>query len=332
MWRRLTRHWFLVSIALSLLAGYFATEPIRPVRESALFRDTVVFVVMTLMGLVLSPKALRRSITRPGQSLLAIAINIAVVPLLALPFVFVLSASNYGGLIIATLVPCTLASASVWTRRAGGDDSIAIFTTVVTNLACVVVVPLGMYWLLSGRSVDISAADQVTKLATIVVAPLLLAQVLRRLGADVWADTYKLRLSLVAQLGILVMVALGAAAGTDTLANQSGQQTMQWTGVAVRFTMILFASSFVHLVALAIGIWTSRFIGGDQSEQIAVGLSGSQKTLMVGLQISIDAGVSVLPMIVYHVTQLLLDTLIADRWRSTHQKLPLPETGDPSDR
>ena len=54
-----------------------------------------------------------------------------------------------GGLIVASVVPCTLASAAVWTRKAGGEDSIAMMTTVVTNVGCIAIVPLGIQMVLA---------------------------------------------------------------------------------------------------------------------------------------------------------------------------------------
>jgi sodium/bile acid cotransporter 7 len=50
-----------------------------------------------------------------------------------------------------------------------------------------------------------------------------------------------------------------------------------------------------------------------------VAFAGSQKTLMVGLQVSMELGVSILPMVAYHVSQLIVDTLIADRWRAGNE-------------
>ena len=35
---------------------------------------------------------------------------------------------------------------------------------------------------------------------------------------------------------------------------------------------------------------------------------------MVGLLLAIDLGVSILPMVTFHLGQLFVDTLIADRW------------------
>ena len=68
-----------------------------------------------------------------------------------------------------------------------------------------------------------------------------------------------------------------------------------------------------------LGIW---ILGGGadwrlpRADQIGVAFAGSQKTLMVGLAIAIEfGGLAVLPMVAYHVEQLLIDTVLADRLR-----------------
>jgi len=77
---------------------------------------------------------------------------------------------------------------------------------------------------------------------------------------------------------------------------------------------LLLVVSAAHLAVLWAGVLAARWAGRGRDAQIAVGIAGSQKTLMVGLQTAIDCGVSVIPMIVYHVAQLVWDTLIAQRW------------------
>ena len=321
MRERLSRHWFFLAIAVCLVTGHFGADWVRPVRENLLFRDGVVFVVMMLMGLTLHPAAIQNSFRRPLPSLLAILINMVWVPVLAIPLRPLLPDAYYGGLVVAALVPCTLASASVWTRKAGGDDSIAILTTVVTNLACIVVMPLGMSLMLERIGVEISAVAQMKKLALVVVLPIFLAQLARVVGAAAWADRHRIRLSSIAQIGILVMVTLGAAAGADSVSGDEqagGSSSLSfWISAAI----LLVAAVAIHLAALVTGIALARTIGASRAEQIAVGISGSQKTLMVGIQMAIDIGVSVLPMIVYHIAQLVLDTIIADRWRRTTMDL-----------
>jgi sodium/bile acid cotransporter 7 len=88
----------------------------------------------------------------------------------------------------------------------------------------------------------------------------------------------------------------------------------------------------VHLSMLAAGFALARFVGLSREDQIAVGFAGSQKTLMVGLKISLDLQYSILPIVVYHVGQLLVDTLIADRLKSMPRQdrtgqLARPEPG-----
>ncbi len=54
-------------------------------------------------------------------------------------------------------------------------------------------------------------------------------------------------------------------------------------------------------------------VGVPRDQQIAVGFSGSQKTLMVGLSAAISMGLNIIPIVAYHAMQLLVDTVIADQ-------------------
>jgi sodium/bile acid cotransporter 7 len=71
-----------------------------------------------------------------------------------------------------------------------------------------------------------------------------------------------------------------------------------------------------HLLGLAGGFWSSRALGFDRASQIAVAFSCSQKTLPVAVFL-FDAyfreyPLAVVPMLCYHVGQLVVDTFIAD--------------------
>lgn len=312
MWASLAKHWFLIALGVCFAIGYFAHEPLKPLLGYTYLRSGIVFAVMWGMGVTLKADAIRQSLARPLPTVIAIAINIVAVPVLSLPAMWLLPDHLFGGLFIATIIPCTLASASVWTRKAGGDDSIALMTTVVTNLACVFVVPIGIALVLSQQA-NVSAIDQMLKLAIVVVAPLLLAQLMRRIGCADWADRNKIRISFFAQFGILAMVIIGAVTSASFVGNANGGGvTTSWLTGA---TLVAVAAA-IHLAALYLGIGIARSSGSDRSAQIAVGIAGSQKTLMVGLQIAIDCGVSVVPMLIYHLSQLTIDTLIAERWKS----------------
>jgi len=312
MWVGVKRHWFLIALGICFTTGFFASKTLHPLLELTTLRSGIVFSVMWMMGVTLKADAIRKSVQKPLPTLLAIGMNVLVVPLLCLPTRAILPDSAFGGLFIVSLVPCTLASAAVWTRKAGGNDSIALLTTVVTNLACVLVIPIGVALVLSQQA-NLSAVDQMQKLATIVVIPLVLAQAMRLAGLAKWADRHKVPLSMLAQIGVLSMVVFGSIASAEMVDSMSASEN---TALGRTAGLLLFLVLSIHLSAMGIGILFARASGADRESQIAVGIAGSQKTLMVGLQIAIDMGVSVIPMLMYHLMQLVMDTIIAHRWKS----------------
>lgn len=308
----IAKNWFLIALAICFTVGYVGADYLRPLLDVPYLRSGIVFTVMWMMGVTLQANTIRRSFTRPVPAVLAISTNVAVVPLFCLPTMFLLPEPFFGGLFVATIVPCTLASASVWTRKADGDDSVAMMTTVVTNLACFVVVPIGILLVLSQQT-EINVGEQVGKLSLLVVAPLILAQIMRWLGLADWADHNKPRLSALGQIGILSMVVFGAVAGAQFVDGVAEENSSLMSPLSIA-TLVVTAAA-IHIAALAFGIGVAKSVGIDRARQIAIGIAGSQKTLMVGLQIAIDCGVSVVPMLVYHLSQLVIDTIIAQRWK-----------------
>lgn len=328
MLKFLSRHWFLASLAVCLVIGFGPSHWLRPVAASNELRGGIVAVVMFLMAVTLKADAVVQSIRSPGPSLLAIGLNIFLVPAIAAAVAWVLPRDLRDGLIVAALVPCTLASASVWTRRAGGDEGISMMTTVVTNLVCFVVTPAGLALLLS-RSGQIDYLAQVQKLFLLVGLPILVAQVFRRLGGSIWADQRKQRLSFLALLGILAMVTLGAVETSRRI--ETGNAALGGPGWLLAMVGL---AVLVHIAALLAGIGLAQSFRLKPPQQIAVGIGGSQKTLMVGLEIAIGFGASMLPMIAYHISQLVVDTVVVDRWKqatTARQNARQPSVQSPTD-
>ncbi|MFG0267407.1 MAG: bile acid:sodium symporter family protein, partial [Rhodopirellula sp. JB055] len=300
------RHGFLLTLAVLFAIGFTAADYLRPVAEQDWLRSAVVFAVMWASGMTLPLRSVTDAVRRPVAVLTSVGLSTLAVPLAAWWTAGWIAPEWRLSFYVASLVPCTLASAMVWTRRAGGDDSIPMLTTVVTNLACVGVIPLG-WWLVSdteavaeltrglqsvagstlGTDAESAAtsgrtlADQAIKLGLVVVAPLTLAQCMRHWGWSEWADRTKPTLSWTAQGGILSMVLFGAVTTADKLVSITEED-----GVAV-FAQLIAAASVIHLVCLVIGILFTRWIlGRGRKTQIAVGFSASQKTLAIGLQAS----------------------------------------------
>ena len=58
------------------------------------------------------------------------------------------------GLMIAASAPSTMAAASVWTRRAKGNDAVSLLVTILTNGFCFLVTPA---WLVLATAAGIGA-------------------------------------------------------------------------------------------------------------------------------------------------------------------------------
>lgn len=353
------RRWFLIGLAVVLAIGFRFSRELEPASQ-AIPRNALVASVMFFMAFTLDARTMGRALRRPQAALVAIATNSAVAPLLAWAFSPLLRSDLGFGLIIAGSVPCTVASAAVWTRRAGGDDAVALLVAIVTNFMCFLVTPLWLLWAAgtapeAGVSQGLDPIQMMTRLMLLVALPVLIAQLLRLIGPlGRWATKAKVPLGVYCQLGMLTMVFTGAVrsgvelrkladqpdtpAATIAIDQQNPSPEVARNGAApgehqseknapraqpvgaLGWALLLFCVLAVHLLAMAAGLGASRLLGISYPQQIAVAFSGSQKTLLIGLDIAVEyigqfGGLALIPMVTYHVAQLLVDTVIADRFR-----------------
>ncbi|GIW95244.1 MAG: transporter [Pirellulaceae bacterium] len=309
--RLLLRNWFLALLIGSLVSGCLLWRRAEPVLEHGWLRDGVVAGVLFVMALPLDASTIWQAIRYPWASLLAASVNMGTVPLMAWAVAYFFPNDLRDGLLVAAATPCTLASASVWTRRAGGNDAVSLIVTVVTNLLCFLLTPFWL-WITGGHqwvadSVSFSGLGRT--LALLVVLPMALAQLLRlipRIGR--WSTLRKIELNTLAQMGILVMVFLGSV----QMGRMLSGATVTFLALSVVATVAAVVS--IHLAAFGIGMLLGGWMGLSRADRIAVGFAGSQKTLMVGVRVSMELGASILPMVAYHIAQLILDTLLVDYW------------------
>ncbi|MGI9429498.1 MAG: bile acid:sodium symporter family protein [Bythopirellula sp.] len=309
----LRRRWFLLMLMATLLIGMVWAKELGGL-ASDLPREWIIGSVLLAMALPLRIDAMWATLRRPAPALLAVTINSLVVPLLAWIASFLLDGDLALGMIIAAAVPCTLASAAVWTRLAGGNDAVSLLVTMITNLSCFLVTPALIY-IFAGRSdSDVQFADMASKLFVLIVLPIFVAQLLRavpRIGR--WATDNKVALSTYAQLGLLTIVFAGAVSCGLKIAELDNQLAP----IAGQIALMLVLVAVVHTIAWWLGFKTAAQLGMDRGQQLAVAFAGSQKTLMVGLAIALQfGGLTVLPMLAYHIEQLLIDTLLADRFQN----------------
>lgn len=303
------QQWFLLALGATLVGGALFYQPLRPVTE-AIPQHPLLAVILWLMS---APLDLRRSLSGK-HAVRAAGIAVAVNTLAAGPLAWVMGRPLIEplaiGLVLAALSPCTMASAAVWTRRGGGNDAIALMVTVVTSLLSVVALP-GWAWLLIGKgeNVEVDAVELAVKMLLYVVLPIGLAQAMRTWPpCRLWCDRHRYQLSLTAQLGLLLMVLMGAVRCGELLGG--GDSTLR----LIDWVMLIVITGGVHLVLFALGWHWTKAIGAPRADMLAAAISGSQKTLAVGLSVAMEFGpLAILPMIVYHTLQLLIDAVLVEK-------------------
>lgn len=341
----LRRHWFLAGLVVVVSTGFAFSEPLRSLPDYTILRNGIVVTVLFLMAFPLAFGDLHNAIRRPAAALLATLINGGALPLIAWSLSLLLSGDFAIGVNLMAAIPCTLASAAVWTRRAGGNDSIALIVTIVTNSLCFLVTPFWLLWT-TGSQIDItvwsqpggkglSLVEMVTKLFLLVVLPMAFGQLARLVpGAGNWATKNKFTLGIFAQMGILIMVLLGCISCGLKLRSLPTDQMP----TLISFGMMIVVVVSAHLLALLLGVGLARQLKFARPEEIAIAFAGSQKTLMIGLAIATEfyhaSPLAILPMVAYHVGQLFLDTAVADRYLAANldqapQVSPTPEPSEP---
>jgi len=325
--RLFIQRWFLLSLFGVAILGFVAAEPLAPLPDNALLRNGVVVAVLFLMSFPMKFGDLRDTARRPAASMLASGLNYGMLPLVAWA-ASLLSTGDFAlGMNIAAAAPCTMASAAVLTRRAGGNDATALMVTIVTNLICFLMMPFWLY-LTTGGVIPFSILpvpgqggivlwEMVWKLLLLVLLPMTAGQLARLLpGWGHWAGKMKTPIGVVAQCGILTMVFLGCV--------RSGLKLRELETSLMPSPLDFGAMTFlvlaIHLVALGLSLWVARRLAFPRREEIPIAFAGSQKTLMIGLAVAAefypDQPLALLPMVAYHLGQLFIDTMVADRYRA----------------
>jgi sodium/bile acid cotransporter 7 len=309
MIQALAKRWFLVlllgTVALALCQPGLLQPYTRRMSPLAL-----VGPALFLIAWGLDSHSLWGAVARPLPALWAVVISYGFLPLLGwLAGRWLPKDGLATGLMIITSVPCTLASAALWTRMAGGNEATALLVTLLTTGTSWLATTAWLY-VGTGKQVHLDAAGMMRQLFLVLVLPVAAGQLARLPGALAHATVrWSREIGVTSRLLILVVIVKAAAEFRGRLGDQPG------LGVTLATTAVVCAG--LHLLALAGGLWSSRGLGFDRPSQIAVAFAGSQKTLPVALFLFEEyyskSPLVVVPLVFYHGLQLIADTFIADR-------------------
>ncbi len=318
----LIRQWFLCALAVTL-AGGLTAGCYFPLEFTQWFLQLVqptwtTTIVLFLMSFSLDMSRLREALRAPQAVIWGAIVNLGLTPLIAWPLAGWQARPDFSlGLMVAAIAPCTLATASVFTRRAGGNDAISLLVTLLTNAACVLISPLWLRAILRTEA-DIDLTGIIGQLVVCVLVPTLLGQVAQsfRTGQAL-SQRYHAVINTAAQGLVLLLVLVAATRGGVMLRDQpAGPGTTALVGMCA-------ACATVHIASLSLGWFGARALKASTADTIAVAFAGSQKTLPIALLIATqpvvaqaDMPLITFPLLAFHAGQLLIDAMLADRWAS----------------
>jgi sodium/bile acid cotransporter 7 len=304
----LAKNWFLLALAAGVALALAAPGWVRPA-AAWLWPSLIVALSLFLTSWAMEGRRLWLAVRRPWAALWAVAVGYGALPPLAWLLGLLSTTPDLAlGLLLIASVPCTLSSAVIWTRLAGGDDAQALLGVLLLTGTGWLFTPLWLTLAAAGP-VALPLAEVMGNLLLVLVAPVVLGQLSRRLPGVAQGVARRKHLNGVAVRLLVLAVILKAVADLP-------DRTAGLSLLALVWTALLCLAA--HLAGVVLALGGGRLLGLGREGAIAAAFAGSQKTLPVALFL-FEAyfrsayPLAVVPLVLYHVGQLVVDTFLADR-------------------
>jgi sodium/bile acid cotransporter 7 len=320
------KYWFFGGIILAVLGGYGLRDQNAWLREYDILTIGI-FIAFFITGLTLETSQLSTQLRQFKAPLAAMVSSLVFIPLLARGLAgFVLSREYVIGVCIIATAPVTVVSGTVMTIIGRGNIPLSLFICVLGNFIGIFTIPFSLQLLVAaGGHVDLPLLKMLLNLITTVLVPIVLGYLLR-LRLRGFRSRHKLAFS-VFQQSMVLLIIFNAVAGSGPNIREAG---------ATLLYLLVFIL-FLHSLILAMNFGISKIIGLDRPSTTAFTIHTSQKTLAVSYLVwsgyfASEYPLALIPGIVYHLTQMIMDTFLAERFRKLSDEaagrsgyLPLPD-------
>jgi sodium/bile acid cotransporter 7 len=208
-------------------------------------------------------------------------------------------------------LPSTVSSSVALTAAARGNVPAAVFNATLSSLLGIFLTPLWVSWIASTTGQPVPLGKVILDLVLWLLLPLAVGQCLRPWLSS-WAARHKAAIHVVDRLTILMLVYTSFC---DSM--KSGV----WNGGARTVAITIVAAGAIFVTVVGFVTVVCRVFGFPVEDRIAAVFCGSKKTLASGVPMArlifgAYPGLSLilLPIMVYHTTQLLLGGMLASRW------------------
>ncbi|MFD7105949.1 bile acid:sodium symporter family protein [Streptomyces celluloflavus] len=309
--------WYI--IALLAVIGLAALLPARGLAADGLGWATkaAVALLFFLYGARLSPKAAYEGLRHWRLHVPILLLTFAVFPLLGLTVLLLpptwLGPGLTAGVLFLCLLPSTVQSSVAFTSIARGNVTAAVCSATFSSLLGLVITPLLAVRLLgTGQEAgSLISATQAIGILVQLFLPFALGQ-LARPWISAWVTRHR-GLTVLCDRGSILLVVY-AAFSQGVTAGIWHQVPPARLLALVAISLALFAATFGLAGAAA------RLLRFSHADRVTAVFSGSQKSLASGLPMAAvlfpasEVGIIVLPLMIYHTSQLLICAALSRRW------------------
>lgn len=318
-----SRYWFLAMLLMMIPAGLWLPGGGRAIKDAGWVTPVLVGVMMAVSGFTLDTGKLHRQAANLGAILLVLFSTYCVAPAVAYGLALWLQPAGHPHFLTAVMIMAaqasSLASALALTVLSRGNQELALIFTLLSSSLTVVLTPLVLQ-LSIGASVEIPLGQMILEMLLVVVMPVALGQALRRFLWDK-AKPLLRGIRLVPQMIIVVFVYSGFSVATGQINSNAD--------VVLRIVVI---SALLHAILLAWNFGVSVLLRMDRGTGTALVFCGSQKTLPNGIYLwqhfFADNPIGALPLALYHLIQLIADSLLVPFFERRNQAEIKPKTDD----
>ncbi len=335
--RFLPDNFTLLLIAMVLLATLLPIHG-QPAVAFNQFTNVAIALLFFLHGTKLSREAVVAGLTHWRLHLLIFSATFIIFPLLGLilqpvfqPF---LSPELYLGVLYICVLPSTVQSSIAFTSVARGNVPAALCSASASNLIGMFLTPALVGLLITSQSnqQDINSLDAISNIVLMLLVPFVLGQICRS-KVFPYIKRYPVLVKIVDQGSILLVV---YAAFSEAVIEGI------WHQVSLSVLMVLVLLCCVLLAIIMVLLtYSSRALGFNKEDEIAIVFCGSKKTLASGVPMAKilfaahPIGMMVLPIMLFHQIQLMVCGILAARYaarqddNSDGAARTVPATGKP---
>ncbi|XP_060533438.1 sodium/bile acid cotransporter 7-like [Cylas formicarius] len=326
----LKKNWLLVGILCCIfLAGIYPKLGSKegPLNTEYSVKYGAVFLMFLISGLSLKTENIFHTFQQHKLHLFIQCFTFVFIPIFTRCFTTFLSTFGINswilkGLVTVACMPPPVSSAVILTRAAQGNETAAIFNSVVGSFLGIIITPISLLFNL-GSTTIVPLLSTVVQLSTTVLLPLLIGQAIK---ISTNFRSHKLPLNSVSQCALLFVI---YTTFCDTfLVPETGLSALDV--IITIFSVLLLQIALIILSFKAAA--SSKFF--SPSDIIAVVFCSTHKSLTLGIPIlrimfhgySHLSQIS-LPLLVYHPTQIILGGLMVSQlkdWLHSQKNKKLP--------